>query len=106
MVVAGTILQIAVDVVVVRLRELDLLHEGDLVLKVPQIHAEHSIIFLDLVASRCQFAHNFGALHLVCVEGGADGAVLAQVCRIDMPSLVDGGGENYFGLVAASSLQL
>ena len=67
LVVAGTILQLAVDVIV-GFRETDLLYEGGLLLKEAQFHAEHLVVLLHDITARLQLAYRLRALHLDLVE--------------------------------------
>ena len=105
LVVAGTVLQVAVNGVF-GLGELDFLHKGGSVLEVLQLHAEHVVELLDDVAAWGELAHRFHALHFDGIERGLDGAVAAQVGGIDVPAGGDGGREYDFCLGTAAGLQL
>ena len=104
-IVAGTILEIAVDVVL-GFSETDFLHEGDGTLKVAQLHLEEFVELFDFLASGLQLSYRLGTLHLHHVEGGGDGAVVAKIGGIDMPAWIDGGGEYELALAAFQFLQL
>ena len=104
-VAAGAVFEIAVNVVF-GFCEADLLDEGGLILEVLQFHVEHLVHLCDDLALRCEFANQFGALHLHHVEGSLDGAVVADVGGIDVPTLIYCGVEDDFRLCPFTGLEL
>ena len=105
LVVAGTILQVTVDVVR-RLRETYLLHELCLLLEELQFHTEHLIKLLDDVALGLKASHRLSALHLHRMERGRDGAVVAEVGTVDVPPSIYRCREHDLSLSALAWLQL
>ena len=78
-VVAGSILQIALDVVF-GLGELDLLYKLSGILKVAQHHSEHVVHLRNLVSARSQFAYQFNTVLLVEVYSSLCRTITAKVC--------------------------
>ena len=102
---AGTILQVAVDVIF-WFGESQLLNKGHLVLEVLQFHVEQFVHLLDDFAFRYQFTYEFGTLHPHHVERCLSGAVFANLRGIDMPPVVNGRVEHNLSLHAVACLKL
>ena len=105
LVVAGAVLQVAFHPAGAA-RQLQLLHELRRLLEIAHLHLEQGVEAGHFLAHGLEFAHGFGALHLRHVEGGRDGAPVAQVCRIDVPARVDGGRKHDFRFLVRHLLPL
>ena len=105
LIIAGTILQIAVNIVF-GLGEFHLLHKRHAALEEAQLHIKQLVELFQFLAARLQLADRFHTLHLHGVEGGRDGTVVAEIGGIHMPSRIDGGTKHNLCLATLQFLQL
>ena len=104
LVIARTPLQVGVDVVL-RLRELHLLHKLHGILEVAQFHAEHLVVLRDFLTLRSELSHQLHTILLVDMQRSLDGTILTEVCRVDVPAGIDGGAEDHLRLRTGARLQ-
>ena len=100
LVVASTILQIAVNAII-GLGEKYLLHERDASLEEAHRHVEQGVMLFYLIANGLQFANQHDSLQLTRIERGGDRASAAQARGVNMPSRLYLAREDYLCLGGA-----
>ena len=90
LIITSTILQVSLKLVVL-FREFNTLCKRTSVLKIRNRHVEDLILYVFHARSGLQFAYRLCAVGLIDTETGARGTAFADIGRVNVPALCNGG---------------